>query len=490
MAANRACILRRAPDASRQSIQLVPIIGGEVATQTGETIASGLVDSLKQSMGVGADTAFIFSYAGVGNTRLRDLDKRHDDTTDPRSLDPTPGGFYKTSIDDVKRAQGQATSNGWTYEVSAITWMQGEKNNDLRLDDWDAPLDRATFLTAYAQDLIDLKNDWNVDILAITNQTNRIPLFSYQTLDAISGQAQLVASDMDPEIYVVSPTYYMFSAINSVNPLHGNWGNFLHLTGDSERWLGAQFAKVIKRVLVDKQTWQPLRPSTAWASADRKTIYVQYHVPVPPIVIDTSFLPAAPGAGLFIPGGAVITSASVNSADTIALTLASPLPAGVAFTLEYASEHGTALTLSLPNGALNVTSEAATANSPSNYGVAVAGDIRSELSTTLQHGVFYLQNSPTQSGYTEGAIRSVLLDANDDTVFDGSVSELDNAVPFQTGQPLSVTMIWSYGNIRDSDNEQSLYKFTDGPLAGQVYPLWNWSVGFEGLAINPSPPSL
>jgi hypothetical protein len=314
-------------------------------------------------------------------------------------------------------------------------------------------------------------------------------MFSYQTLDAISGQAQLLASDVDPEIYVVSPTYYMYSALNSINPLTGAWGSPIHLTGDSERWLGAQFAKVINRVVIDKQSWQPLRPTAAWSSTDRNTVFVRYHVPVPPIVIDTSFMPAAPGVGLFIPGGPNIASVSVYSSDVITLNLESPLPSAGAFTLEYASEHGTALVLSLPGGALNVIGGTASENHQAAYEVVIAGDIRAQLVTSLQHGVFYLQNNLSGVGYTNGVIRNVFLDANGNTVLQGSAMELSNGVPFQTGQPLSITMIWPYGNIRDSDNEPSLYKFTGGPRAGQPYPLWNWSVGFEGLVIGLSPAS-
>jgi hypothetical protein len=462
--------------------ELVPIIGGEIATSTGETIASGLADSLKHSTGFGDNTHYLFSFEGVGDKRLRDLDKLHDDTTDSRSSDPTPGGFYKTSIDDVRRARALADANGWSYQVSAITWMQGEKNNDQRLDDWDAPLDRDSFLTAYAQDLITLKNNWNSDILPITMQSNRIPLFSYQTQYAITGQAQLLASDMDPEIHIVGPTYYMYSAINSINPLTDTWGAAVHLTGDSERWMGAQFAKVIKRVLIDQQAWQPLRPIAAWLSSDRQTVFVQYHVPVPPIVIDNSLMPAAPGAGLYIPGGLAVLSASVYSADTIALTLQAPLPATGTFTLEYASEHGTALALALPQGALAVNNEQPI------YHVVMAEDIQSQLGSILEHGVFYLQNDLSGASFTYGAIDNAGLSSSHDTVLSGYYAQLSGP-GFQTGYPLAITMIWPYGNIRDSDDEPTIYTFTTGPRKGQAYPLWNWSVAFEGLVIAPNAPT-
>lgn len=464
---------------------LVPIIAGEPATSTGETIASGLVDTLKASISPAIDTRFLFSFSGTGSKRLRDLDKDHDDTTDPRSGRQTPGGFYKTSIDDVRRAKAQATARGWSYEVTAITWMQGEKNNDLRLSDWTTPLDRQSFLTAYSDDLIALKNEWNTDIRAITGQSKRIPLFSYQTWGAISGQAQLLASDKDPEIFVVSPTYYMNSAENSVNPLNGLWGNWIHLNGDSERWLGAQFAKVIKRVLVDHESWKPLRPLKAWASSDRRTVYVQYTVPRKPIVIDNDFLPAAPGAGLFIRGGPTVTAATVYSADTIALSLASPLPTGT-FNVEYASEHGNSVALTMPGPILSSGAGTAWPNGQPSFEVVFQGDIRQQLAVILTRGVFYLMNDPSAPNYTTGTIRSVTLDSNGNTVLSGETRELRNGVAFQAGQSTKVLLTVPYGNVRDSDPEVSTYRFSTGPRVGQNYPLWNWSVGFQGLTVSNS----
>lgn len=461
---------------------LIAITAGEAATSTGETIASGLVDTLKASINK-ADTRFLFSFSGIGSKRLRDLDKDHDDTTDARSGRQTPGGFYKTSIDDVKRAKAQADLRKWSYEVTAITWMQGEKNNDRRLSDWTMPLDRQSFLTAYANDLITLKNEWNDDIKAITGQSKRIPMFTYQTWGAISGQSQLYASDIDSEIFVVSPTYYMYSAENSVNPLNGLWGNWIHLSGDSERWLGAQFAKVIKRVLVEGEKWRPLRPIKSWASTDRKTVYVKYYVPRKPIVIDNDFLPATPGAGLFIRGGPSVVSASVYAPDTIALALASPLSAGLHY-IEYASEHGNSIALTLSTQILNVRSGTVWPNGQSSFEVVYKGDITPQLQVILSRGTFYLANDPNDPNYTTGTIRSVYIDSDGNTVLKGESRELRNGVPFQAGQSTNLLLTFPFGNIRDSDSEASIYKFVSGPRVGQSYPLWNWSVGFESFQID------
>ena len=72
-------------------------------------------------------------------------------------------------------------------------------------------------------------------------------------------------------------------------------------------------------------------------------------------------------------------SAAVYGADTIALTLDSPLPSAGAFTLEYASEHGTALALSLPRGALKVSRGTGSPVPQASYEVVVAGDIQAQL---------------------------------------------------------------------------------------------------------------
>lgn len=469
-----------------RDFKLVPIVAGEKATSTGETIASGLVDSLKLSIDPAIDTRFLFSFSGIGSKRLRDLDKDHDNSTDPRSGRVTPGGFYKTSLDDVRRAKAQASARGWSYGVSAITWMQGERNNDLRLDDWSESLARPAFLAAYASDLITLKNQWNADIQAITGQTRRIPMFSYQTWGAISGQAQLLASDQDPEIFIVSPTYYMASAINSVNPLNGLWGNWIHLNGESERWLGAQFAKVIKRVLVDGEAWKPLRPLKAWASADRRTVYVQYHVPRKPIVIDRSFLPATPGAGLFIRGGPDVVSASVYADDTLALQLASAL-APSDFAVEYASEHGNAVVMAVPQPIVAVRQGTDGVGGRASFDLVLQGDLRAQFAAAMKQGVITLQNNAAGAAYTNGTIRSVVLDTDGNTLLRGEVSELRNGVPFQPGQTTTVLAIMPFGNVRDSDPEVSRYVFTAGPRTGQAYPLWNWSVGFQDLPIGTAP---
>ncbi len=314
--------LRAASDFAFVGLHSVDLNNGN-----GELIANGLADQYTATTGTPA--SILFSFAGQGSKRLREISIQ-DEAADPRALNRTEGGYYRTMVDDVRRAKAQAERIGATYSVLAATIMQGEKNNDQTVSDWIDPMPLDTFTAVYAQDLIDLKDAFNVDVQKITGQTRRVPLYTYQTCIAISGQAQLLAATLDPEIVLVSPSYYMAPA-STVTWFRDQPGSYLHLTGDSQRWLGNQFAKVIKRVQ-EGERWQTLRPLQAQASSDRLMVTVRFHVPRPPLVLDTEWLAAAPGAGFRI-AGVDVTHAEVDG-DAVRLALSAPLPARA--TLEYA----------------------------------------------------------------------------------------------------------------------------------------------------------
>jgi len=47
--------------------------------------------------------------------------------------------------------------------------------------------------------------------------------------------------------------------------------------------------------------------------------------------------------------------------------------------------------------------------------------------------------------------------------------------------------MYAFGNLHDSDNETSTYKFADknyGERYGEHYPLYNWCVSFKDLSIE------
>jgi hypothetical protein len=87
---------------------------------------------------------------------------------------------------------------------------------------------------------------------------------------------------------------------------------------------------------------------------------------------------------------------------------------------------------------------------------------------------------------TRVPIRSVRED-NCVTLLRYEPRELRNGTPFAIGQPVVAQRSFSYGNVRDSDPERSVYTFGDasyGTRAGQAYPLWNWCVLFSDFDVE------
>jgi len=104
----------------------------------GETIANGMADHLKSRLVAslsGAtqkrtqDPQLLVTYAGQGG-RLIDELSSVDQSNDARTPENRRhgGGYYKTSLDDARRARVQAESMGKTFSIAALIWMQGEAN--------------------------------------------------------------------------------------------------------------------------------------------------------------------------------------------------------------------------------------------------------------------------------------------------------------------------------------------------------------------------
>ena len=80
----------------------------------GETIANGMADTLKAQLVMGDDVGraaknaaphFLVAYAGQGGRQIQELSSA-DLSTDPRTPESRRhgGGYYKTSLDDARRA--------------------------------------------------------------------------------------------------------------------------------------------------------------------------------------------------------------------------------------------------------------------------------------------------------------------------------------------------------------------------------------------------
>ncbi|HEY1050718.1 MAG TPA: phosphate ABC transporter substrate-binding protein [Prosthecobacter sp.] len=484
---------------------LVPLTAS-VNGGLGEMIANGLADHLKFALlGFTQEQQrgkrpphFLVAYAGQGGRTIEEL-AIADISTDPRTPEVKKhgGGYYKTSLDDARRATALAKEMRKDFAIVALVWMQGEGNGGptggLMPTRWGTELPRAEAQSWYRDRLIAYRKQWSADLRAITGQRDEIPFFTYQT-QGTAGPAQLMAADADPHITMVGPHYMVPSAINS-RKADGSHGAAIHLSADGERWYGEQVAKVMHRVLAKGEDWQPLRPRKAWLDAQRTSLLIDFTVPRPPLVLDKEFFPqqyVGIGRGTFSSlGGFQVREASgvivplsaleVDSPTRLRIRLAAPLKPGVKIQLSCGEPHAgmigpiSAVRPGTPYGKDVAVTELVVPGLP--------GEL---LKILLAEGAFYVANQQAGAAYAQVPVREVIAEGTT-SVLRFENRELRDAVPFAVGQTLYAQRPFSYSNLRDSDNEPAIFSFSGsvpGHRAGQSYPLWNWCVLFGGMAVG------
>ncbi|MGZ0171216.1 MAG: phosphate ABC transporter substrate-binding protein [Planctomycetales bacterium] len=437
---------------------------------------------------------FLAAYAGQGGRFIDEL-SWVDQSTDPR----TPvtrqhgDGYYQTSLDDARRARLQAEAMGKDFAIAALIWMQGEANGGpsggIKPSRWEEELTRPAGQEWYRDRLIEYRKKWSHDLQAITGQVGEIPMFTYQTLGP-AGEAQLMAADRDPNITMVGPHYMVPSAINS--RYAARYGDPIHMSADGERWYGEQVAKVVHRVLVEGEAWQPLRPRKAWVAPTRTSVLVDFHVPRPPLILDETFLPreqSPMGKGFHSLYGFQIRDAARAVSGITAIEIESPtliriqlaaLKKDAAFTLSYGLPYaGQAGTIT------GIRKGPAVADQPTTE-LLLDGNVGDQLKPLMAEGAFHVTNMLTGDAYARAPIRYV-YEEDGITVLRFENRERRNNTDFAVGQTLTALRPCSYGNLRDSDPEKAIYRFADsayGTRVGQSYPLWNWCVLFNHFPIS------
>lgn len=476
------------------------------ATQSGglgETIANGMADHLKSRLVASLsgttqkrtqNPQLLVTYAGQGG-RLIDELSSVDQSNDARTPENRRhgGGYYKTSLDDARRAYVQAESLGKTFSIAALIWMQGEANGGptggINPSRWGEELQRPDGQEWYRDRLVDYRQQWSRDLKLITGQADDIPMFTYQT-QGPAGEAQLMAADRDANITMVGPHYMIPSGVNS--RYASRHGDPIHMSANGERWYGEQVAKVIHRTLVEGEDWQPLRPLAASLASDRGSVVAEFDVPRPPLVLDKSFL-----AGEQYPLGdafhslygfqirdanravLAIKDVEIKSPTSVRIRLKSPVKEGTTCTLSYGLPYAGQL------GKILEIQKGPPRDTEPTTELVIAGPLDNRLKRLQAEGAFHVTNMDSGDNYARAPIRQVTeVDGNIILSFENR--ERRNGKDFAVGQTLTALRCFSYGNLRDSDPEQAIHKFGDtayGTRAGQPYPLWNWCVLFNRFPI-------
>jgi hypothetical protein len=269
----------------------------------GETIASGMANlagALWEAEGF-APRDFLVSAHGVDGAPYSAIKKGTE--------------AYAAGLAQVTAGKAIAEAGGKTYEVRAVAAIHGESDHIGFPPDGNPD---------YGAALLEWRADYEADIQAITGQTAPVRLFycqmsSWTALDMaprsrIPELQRQVAAD-DPERFaLVGPKYFLA------------YTDGVHLTGASERWLGEYYAKALARVYLAGEPWLPLTPTAA--KIDGNDVVVDFAVPVPPLVFDTTLV-SDPGAygfsfvdmGQFTPS---IAAVELTGPAQVTVTLAGP----------------------------------------------------------------------------------------------------------------------------------------------------------------------
>ncbi|MBP9715189.1 MAG: fibronectin type III domain-containing protein [Candidatus Pacebacteria bacterium] len=231
---------------------------------------------------------------------------------------------FTTGMTQVTNAKSAAIALGRTSRVIGVTTIHGETDNFNGISG-----------ATYQGYLEEWQNDYDTDVKAITGQSNEVILFLDQMSSFMSSYAndatseipiyQLYAAEENPaEIVLVAPKYFF------------NYSDRHHLTGASSRWLGEYYGKVIKKVVIDHETWRPLSPDSAIRSGN--IIDVNFHVPAGVLAFDTTLVSARTNKGFEYydsTSSATISSVAILDDDTVRITL-SGTPTGANQRVRYA----------------------------------------------------------------------------------------------------------------------------------------------------------
>lgn len=277
--------------------------------KTVETMSSGLANDATRdarALFMGKDHVILVSAHGIGGTAYAGLKKG---TT-----------AFANGIAQVKAAKTLADASKRTYLVRVTTNVHGES-------------DHVNGNKMYEANLVQWQADYETDVKAITGQSGIIPMLhtqmsswtKYGQATSVIPQAQLDASRKSGgKIVLVGPKYTALYVSDGV-----------HLSNLGYRLMGEYYAKVYRRVVLERGTWTPLQPKSITRAGTVLT--VELDVPKPPLVLDTTLVTNPGSYGFEAVDGTKaikIESVEVASPTSLKITLATA-PTG-ALRLRYA----------------------------------------------------------------------------------------------------------------------------------------------------------
>lgn len=238
------------------------------------------------------------------------------------------GRAYAATIFEAGAFSRIAKAAGKTYGVGVVVMTHGET-------------DAMPYNADYGKQLIQLLADYNADISAITGQTYKIPMYINQQhgcpnnsicKGSTSGKgARADVNNIEWQLGVTNKDDFVCTGPKYQYQANSN-GDGLHISVQGAEMLGEKTAQVFYQRAILGNDWQPLMPIGVEVT-NSTVVTVHFHVPVPPLVWDTTFdAPAITewknGKGFELRSDtANITIASVAlSGNDVQITASSALP--------------------------------------------------------------------------------------------------------------------------------------------------------------------
>ena len=236
---------------------------------------------------------------------------------------------YADLIRSVEAAVSIANAAGKTSAVPGWSYTQGE-------GDYAQDTDPETWRATVRQ----MHTDFQDDVVAATGQTFRPVLAMYQNsahqaynrgvgAPPTIGLMQLDLALHEDDVVMSTPIYFM------------EFTDAVHLTNVSSKWLGAYIGLALYRAAirdrlrvkagVEVPKWLPVHVVETLRQGNIATL--QFHVPSPPLVADTSWVTDPGNLGfdkIVAPGNVdiAVTGVELLGPSTLRITAASTIPAG------------------------------------------------------------------------------------------------------------------------------------------------------------------
>jgi hypothetical protein len=244
-----------------------------------ESLASTVCNALTRRTGA----RFFGSVSGIGGAALFLLDARersgpegypYRHTVDLSTFAPELDGYYGTgafaqTLAQIERAQELAESQGLSYKVAAVVWVQGESDNSNG---------------NYANSFSAMVNHYNTCIQAITGQMEDVFFFtdSITYNHSFAGQSGILTVDQQLQISNDdSGSSSNLGRVYSTGPRYP-YHPTTHYAPQSVVAKGEVIAQSIEQVLFRRRPWKPLSLKSATVY-NGNVIVCEFNVSVPPL---------------------------------------------------------------------------------------------------------------------------------------------------------------------------------------------------------------